>query len=179
MTKLAIVCGNAGTGKTTWARQLARRWQAALLDLDTVSERLVVAAQLELRRNVDDRDSADYKRVFREAVHETLFAIARECAGAVVIVAPFTRERTLASFPDWLAEKCGRAAQVHYFVTDEQVREARLRARGNPRDAAKFRDYEAYRAIAPDESRPAYPHVWLDTTHGFPGDAELAALDRP
>jgi predicted kinase len=176
MSALAVVCGNAGTGKTTWSKLVAQRWSAALLDLDTVSERLVVAAQRELGRSEDDRDSTDYKRVFRNAVHETLFAITRDCAGPVVIVAPFTKERSLPNFREWLAANCGRSAQVHYFTTDEHVREARLRARGAPRDAAKFRDYAAYRALAPNEQPPAYPHLWFDTTHAFPGDAELLGL---
>lgn len=176
MPELVVVCGNAGTGKTTWARALAERWHAALLDLDTVSERLVVAAQRELGRDADDRDSPDYKRVFRDPVHETVFAITRECRGAVVIVAPFTKERALPGFPDWLAERCTRKATVHYFVTDDRVREQRLRARAHPRDAAKFRDFGAYRDLAPNETPPAYPHLWFDTTHGFPGAAELAKL---
>jgi predicted kinase len=176
MRRLAVVCGNAGTGKTTWARQVAERWAAALLDLDTVSERLVMAAQLELGRDVNDRDSAEYKRIFRDAVHETLFAIARECAGAVVIVAPFTQERRREDFPAWLRDRCGQPAQVHYFVSDERVREARLRARANPRDAAKFHDYASYRDIAANETPPGYPHSWFDTSDGFPGAAELARL---
>lgn len=176
MPELAVVCGNAGTGKTTWAKQVAERWAAALLDLDTVSERLVVAAQRELGRDPNDRDSAEYKRVFREAVHDTLFAVARECAGAVVIVAPFTKERRREDFPAWLRARCGRPPQVHYFVTDERVREARLRARAHPRDAAKLNDYESYRAIAPNEAPPSYPHLWFDTSHDFPGPAELGRL---
>jgi predicted kinase len=165
---LTIVCGNAGTGKTTWAKLLARRQGAALLDIDTVSERLVVAAQAELGRDTFDRDSPDFKRVFREPIHETLFAIARECAGPVVMVAPFTRERTRADFPSFIEASAGLRAEIHYFVTDERVREQRLRARGNPRDAAKFHDYSAYRAASPIEAPPPYSHRWFDTTHGFP-----------
>jgi predicted kinase len=176
MTTLVVVCGNAGTGKTTWAKLVAQRWRAALLDLDTVSERLVMAAQRELGQNENDRDSAEYKRVFRDAVHETLFAITRDCQGSVVLVAPFTQERRSANFREWLTEKCARPAEVHYFVTDEQIREARLRSRGTPRDAAKFVDYASYRALAENEQPPAYPHLWFDTTCAFPGAAELSAL---
>jgi len=176
MSNIVVVCGNAGTGKTTWAKQVAARYSAALLDLDTVSQPLVAAAQRELGRDPHDRDTADYKRVFRDAVHDTLFAIARECCGAVVIVAPFTKERVRADFAVWLAEKCGRAADVHYFVTESAVREARIRARRHPRDAAKLDDYVAYARIAAHETPPAYAHRWFDTTRGFPGAAELAML---
>lgn len=176
MSKLVVVCGNAGTGKTTWAKRVAARYCAAFLDLDTVSQPLVAAAQRELGRDPHDRDTADYKRVFRDAVHDTLFAIARECYGAVVIVAPFTKERGRADFPIWLADNCGREVDVHYFVTESVVREARIRARRHPRDAAKLDDYAEYARIATHETPPAYAHLWFDTTHGFPGSAELAML---
>jgi len=171
--RLTIVCGSAGTGKTTWAKLIAGRERAALLDLDTVSERIVMAAQIELGRDPNDRDSEHYKRVFREPVHETLFAVARECSGPVVIVAPFTRERTRADFPDFVEAHAGVRPDVHYFVTDERVREARLRKRANPRDAAKFHDYAAYLADLPVEAPPPYPHRWFDTTLSFP------TLDTP
>lgn len=166
--RLFVVCGNAGTGKTTWAHALARRERAALLDLDTVSGRLVVAAQRALGRDPYDRDSPEYKALFREAIHETLFAIARECEGAVVLVAPFTQERTRDDFPIWLERLAGCPAEIHYFVTDEDVREERLRLRQNPRDAAKFRDYAAYQQLSPLEEPPRYPHRWFDTTDAFP-----------
>lgn len=165
---LFVVCGNAGTGKTTWARQLARRERAALLDLDTVSSRLVMAAHRELGRDPHDRDSTEYKQLFRDAIHETLLAIARECAGPVVLVAPLTRERTRADFPSWLEARAGCAAEIHYFVTDAAVREQRLRERQHPRDAAKFQDYAAYQQLSPAEAPPPYPHRWFDTTHAFP-----------
>lgn len=175
MAKLVtVVCGNAGTGKTTWAKQLAGARAAALLDLDTLSGPLVRAALAALGRDVNDRDSTEYKRLFREPVHESLLAVARECEGPVVIVAPFTRERSRSDFLQWLAARCGAPVEVHYFVTDEAVREARLRSRADPRDAAKFKDYAAYRAVSAGDERPAYPHRWFDTTERFP---ELSALD--
>lgn len=172
-SRLVVVCGNAGTGKTTWAKQLTTHYQAALLDLDTVSEKLVTAAQLELGRDPGDRDSPDYKRVYRQAIHDTLFGIARDSAAPLVIVAPFTQERSRPDFREWLRESVGRSAEVHYFVCEPAVREARLRARSHPRDGAKLRDYEQYRALGPDESRPPYEHTWFDTTDSFP---DLAAL---
>lgn len=173
------MCGNAATGKTTWAKQLAKHERAALLDLDTLSERLVTAAQLELGRDPGDRDSADYKRVYREAIHETLFAVARDCQAPVVMVAPFTRERGRPDFREWLRLNVGTVAEVHYFVCDPDVREARLRARNHPRDRAKFRDYAQYRALGPIESRPAYEHTWFDTTQSFPDfEARIEAVSR-
>ncbi|HYP88939.1 MAG TPA: hypothetical protein VEQ59_12310, partial [Polyangiaceae bacterium] len=95
---------------------------------------------------------------------------------SVIIVAPFTRERGSAGFRGWLHDKCQRPAQVHYFVTDERVREARLRARNHPRDRAKFLDYGAYRRLASAEARPAYEHLWFDTTERFPELSDLTQL---
>lgn len=167
-TSLIVVCGNAGTGKTTWAKALARSLGAALLDIDTVSEALVEAAQAELGRDPKDRDSADYKRVFREPIHETLFALAREAYGACVLVAPFTRERDRDDFLDFLEAKLHRRPEVHYFFTSELVRRERLIARNHPRDTRKFRDYSAYSQLGSGGVPPAYPHRWFDTSLSFP-----------
>jgi predicted kinase len=167
-SSVVVVCGNAGTGKTTWAKKLARHLRAALLDLDTVSERLVAAAQLELGRDPGDRDSPEYKRVYREAIHDTLFAIAREAEAPVILVAPFTRERSSPGFRQWLTEKLGCPVEVHYFVCASDVREARLRERNHPRDRNKLGDYAGYRKLAASESPPAYEHRWFDTSRAFP-----------
>ena len=95
MFELTIVCGNAGVGKTTYARRLAEDTHSLLLDIDTVSEQLVQAGMRAMGRNPSDRDSSEYKHIYRDAIHQTLFAIARENLqfAPCIIVAPFTQER--------------------------------------------------------------------------------------
>ena len=71
-----IVCGSPGSGKSTYARQLAAVEHATLLDIDTVTERLVRIALVQSGHSKDDRDSECFKRNFREPIYETLFDIA-------------------------------------------------------------------------------------------------------
>lgn len=165
---LTVVCGNACTGKTTWARNLSAHTGATLLDIDTVSERLVETAQRELSRDPKDRDSSDYKRVYRDAIHETLFAIARDNPGPVIIVAPFTLERRRDDFDVWLSSKAQRPLRIHYFVSKDEVRRQRLIDRKNPRDLSKLREFSAYAAVGQEDTRPRYPHDWFDTSETFP-----------
>ena len=165
---LTVVCGNACTGKTTWAKSLSLCTGATLLDIDTVSERLVMAAQIELGRDPNDRDSSDYKRVYRDAIHETLFALTGDNPGSTIIVAPFTRERRMSDFNLWLTEKLGRSVQIHYFVSADEIRKQRLIARGNPRDLLKLQDFSVYATLGQEETRPGYPHQWFDTSASFP-----------
>jgi predicted kinase len=165
---LTVVCGNACTGKTTWAKDLSERTGATLLDIDTVSERLVEAAQRELGRDAKDRDSPDYKRVYRDVIHETLFAIARDNVGPVIIVAPFTLERRRDDFESWLIKKVERPVRIHYFVSKDAVRKQRILDRNNPRDLSKIEEFTAYAAIGQEDARPRYPHDWFDTSEAFP-----------
>lgn len=177
MSRLIVVCGAAATGKTTWARLVARALRGALFDLDTASSLLVAAAQRELGRDPFDRDSPDYKRVFREPIHETLFALIRDAACEAVLVAPFTSERRLPNFPDLLAARApGRSITIHYFAATGDRRRARFEDRGEGRDRAKLDGRAAYDVDAAPESPPPYPHTYFDTTVAFPGDAALAQV---
>ncbi|HUT42575.1 MAG TPA: AAA family ATPase, partial [Gammaproteobacteria bacterium] len=139
-----IVCGSPGAGKTTYARQLAAARHAALLDIDTVTERLVRIALGQSGHSEDDRDSDYFKRTFRIPIYETLFDITRENLPVqdVVIVGPFTRE---IKDPDWqskLAARLGSSVEVHYVQCAPEVRRQRLARRGDARDLAKLDDWE-------------------------------------
>ncbi len=72
-----IVCGSPGAGKSTYARRLAEERYAALLDIDTTTERLIQVALRESGHDPDDRDSEYFKRTFREPIYATLFDITR------------------------------------------------------------------------------------------------------
>ena len=159
-----IVCGSPGSGKSTYARQLAAARHAALLDIDTVTERLVRIALVQSGHNQDDRDSGYFKRSFREPIYETLFDIARENLPFqdVVIVGPFTKEIKDSDWPSKLYLALGSSVEVHYVQCAHETRRRRLAHRGNARDYSKLNNWENYIQYYGDESPPVFEHILVD-----------------
>jgi predicted kinase len=158
-----IVCGSPGAGKTTYAKQLASARGAALLDIDTVTERLVRLALREAGHDPDDRDSDYFKRTYREPIYETLFDIARENLPFqdAVVVGPFTKELRDPDWPTRLSKALGCSVEVHYVTCPPEIRKERLAKRGDDRDLAKLRDWENYIQYY-EESLPVFEHVLID-----------------
>ncbi len=140
MHTAVIVCGSPGSGKSTYARNLAAVRCATLLDIDTVTERLVRLALEQSGRSRDDRDSEHFKRTFREPIYETLFDIARENLPVQdqVIVGPFTREVRDPEWPAKLVLALGGPVEIHYVLCAPEIRRRRLARRGDARDKAKL-----------------------------------------
>jgi predicted kinase len=161
-----IICGNAGVGKTTLGLRLAQHLSACLLDIDTVSERLVKVGLLAIGMDPNDRDSPAYKRHYRSAIHETLFDLARQNLPHIkcVIVAPFTQERRSAGFLRACEELLGATTQLIYVTCDDVVRKARIESRGNPRDASKLTNWHTYSQLGRDDGPPPFPHLLVDTS---------------
>ncbi len=164
MSTAFIVCGSPGAGKSTYAARLAASKQAALLDIDTVTEPLVRLALEQSGHSPDDRDSDYFKRTFREPIYDTLFAIARENLAFqdVVIVGPFTREIREPDWPTRLQTLLGSPIEVHYVCCAPELRKCRLAHRDNARDRAKLDDWENYIRYYGDESPPVFDHVLVD-----------------
>lgn len=166
MTRAIIVCGSPGSGKTTYARRLAAESGATLLDIDTVTERLVKVALIESGRSPDDRDSGYFKRTYREPIYEALFDIAREnlVHHDVVIAGPFTKEIRNPDWPAVLSDRLGSSVEVHYVHCAPEIRRQRLLERGVARDQAKLEDWEDYLKYYGDEHSPVFEHVFVDGT---------------
>jgi len=164
MNTTIIVCGSPGAGKSTYAARLAGARPAALLDIDTVTERLVRIALTGSGHSPDDRDSGYFKQTFREPIYDTLFAIARENLPFldVVIVGPFTREIQDRDWPSRLRRLLGGPVEVHYVQCAPDIRRRRLEHRGNMRDRAKLEDWENYLRYYGDASPPVFEHVPVD-----------------
>jgi predicted kinase len=164
MNTAVIVCGGPGAGKSTYGARLAAGRHAALLDIDTVTERLARLALSLSGHNPDDRDSEYFKQTFREPIYDTLFDIARDnlpCQD-VVIVGPFTREIRDRDWPGKLCELLVSAVEVHYVQCAPEIRRQRLMDRGNARDRAKLADWENFLRYYGDESPPVFEHVLVD-----------------
>ena len=159
-----IVCGSPGSGKSTYARQLAAVRHATLLDIDTVTERLVRVALVQSGHSQDDRDSGYFKQSFRQPIYETLFDIARENLPFqdVVIVGPFTKEIKDPDWPSRLHQLLDSLIEVHYVQCAAEIRRHRLARRGSARDQAKLNDWENYIQYYGDESPPVFEHVLVD-----------------
>jgi len=143
MTTLHIVCGLPASGKTTFARELAKRTHAALFDSDTATDLIIQAAHHAAGIDTHDRDSPTYKKTYREPVYETLFALATENLPHtdVIIAGPFTAE--LKDKESWIKSLKQRfpdhPVQLHHLELSEQQRLERMQARGALRDQAKLR----------------------------------------
>jgi len=163
--RLHVVCGPPAAGKTTHARRLAAELGACLLDSDLATERLVRAGLALAGHDPDDRDSPAYKQAFRDAVYETLFDLARANLphAPVVIAGPFTRECGTTDWPERLRETFGVATEVHFVWCPPDERRKRIEARGEPRDAPKLQDWNAYVATC-HETRPLFPHRFVTPT---------------
>lgn len=162
-----IVTGPAGAGKSMYSKRLAHRLNACLIDSDVATERLIRAGMALAGRDPDDRDSAAYKEVYRDAVYETLFDLATGNLPhvAVVLAGPFTREGGETDWPERLKQRLGVAPVLHFVWCDPGVRRARLVARGERRDGPKLAGWEVYAATC-REARPVWPHEFVDTTGG-------------
>lgn len=165
LRQIHIVSGPPAAGKTTYARQLADRIGAVLLDSDEVTERMIRAGLALAGLNPDDRDSPAYKAAFRDAVYETLFDLARSHCNRlpVVIVGPFTREGGDADWPHELTARFGVMPEFHYVWCPPAERKTRLLARGATRDLPKLVDWDTYVSTC-REIAPVYPHRWIDTS---------------
>ena len=161
-----IICGSPGSGKSTYAKEIASARGATILDVDTVTERLVRLSLRESGHDPDDRDSAYFKETYRETVYETLFDIARanNLFWEVVIVGPFTKELRDPNWPKKLAQSLGGPVQIHYIHCPPDERKRRLAERGDTRDLAKLEDWENYIQYY-EEKPPVFDCVVIDSSN--------------
>lgn len=156
-----LISGAPATGKSTLARALAPRLKAAVLDLDTATGPLTeVIAGLFGRTDLSDPELAALTRGPR---YDTLFALAADTLRAgtpVVLVAPFTAERSPAGWAAATARLPGRAVLIWLHLDPDELI-ARMSRRGAVRDSAKTADPAAYLATVAAEP-PQVPHIAVD-----------------
>ncbi|MBT2534848.1 ATP-binding protein [Arthrobacter sp. ISL-69] len=161
-----IVCGVPASGKTTFAHDLARELRWTFLDLDTLTNPLfehmggeflvdVPTAQPPVRASVND---IRYTCLF-DTTKENL-----ALGNSVIVVAPFTSERTFPAAWDRLVERLAISpGRVHLAWMDTPPEEVvnRMRLRGAARDLEKMKDPERF--LSPDVTRaPGVGHIRID-----------------
>jgi predicted kinase len=163
----AVLIGGApATGKSTLAAALAPRLGAAVLDLDVATGPLTtVVSDLIGVADLSDPRIAELTRTPR---YDTLLALAADNLRAglsVVLVAPFTAERTVAGWQaaaDRLAPHAAGLALVWLDLPAHELVD-RLKQRAAVRDTGKMRNPDAFLA-AIDRTPPAVPNLALDAT---------------
>lgn len=154
MQKLIFFVGVAGTGKTTVARKLAERIQAAFLDRDTVGGRFV-EKMLEMNGlDVNDRDSDFYKKHLRDLEYDTTKDICIENLAAgqnVFMISPFTAELKNKA---WIEEVLTAAGKTHAEVDvkvvavtlkDMELQKTRIIDRQTERDTWKLEHWDDFK----------------------------------
>lgn len=161
---LHVVCGPPACGKSVYARDLARREGAVLLDNDIATEPVVQAGMEAAGLSRDDRDSPVYKKIFREPVYEALYRLAHANLEhlPVVMAGPFSSESQNPAWPGALEARFRVPVEIHFVYCAPEIRKQRMEARGETRDRAKLKNWDSYlRTTA--EQPPPFPHRWVDT----------------
>jgi predicted kinase len=160
-----LVAGPPASGKTTLGAALAPRLNAAFIDLDVATQALTdVVASLVGVGNLDDARLAS---LTREARYETVIRIAESnlsLGAAVVIVAPFSRERKDLAAWHRLERRltaAGARPTLVWLKVEPAELLRRLRGRSAERDADKLLD-EADWLTQVDLRPPVGPHIPLD-----------------
>jgi predicted kinase len=161
-----IVCGVPASGKTTFAQRLARELRWTYLDLDTLTNPLFEYMGGEFLVDVPTSEPPARASV-NDIRYTCLFDTTRENLGlgnSVVVVAPFTSERTFPAAWARLVERLAiPASRVHLAWMDTPAAEVvvRMQLRGAARDLEKVKEPERF--LSPDVTRPpGVEHIRID-----------------
>lgn len=153
---LIVFAGKAGTGKTTLAREVAKRLGIAYLDYDTLNQSYLEA--IEERYGLGDGDRYALYRAWRDQSYRTLLDAALENIGLgipAVVSAPFSKELRDPSYPDALFDKAGCVFPliVFYMAPPEDMHYHMVKSRSSRRDedfiADRRRFAESYSSEKP------------------------------
>lgn len=179
--QVVLVGGWPGSGKSEFARVLARSTGWALLDKDTIARPIIEPALEDLGSTFDDRESDIYLTRIRPREYEALNAVIHdniECGNSCIGTAPYLREFNNRA---WIENVVARLGADQADVTFVWVRCAietmhlYLRRRGAARDSWKLANWDEYASGVDLSFRPEAPHVVIDND---PGSEPLQAQAR-
>lgn len=154
MAKALFILGQAGSGKTQFARkfikaQLKKKHAWCLMDKDTSGARLSEALMKALGFNPNDKDSSNYKQHVRDLEYQACLDIAKEqlrLGLSVALPGPWTKEVNNGTIFD--AEKLGfpYGTKIAHVYVDAPLDELKTRItnRKKDRDEWKLNNWEEY-----------------------------------
>jgi predicted kinase len=158
-----LIAGPPASGKSTVAASLARTLGATLIDQDIATGPLlnVIGSLI----NIDDIDDPRLATLTRADRYETITWLAEDnlrVGNTVVVVAPFTAERTDMRAWEDLHHRLQRATDgavtmVWLYLSHEELLQ-RMRARLADRDASKLREEQRF-VDQLDFGPPVGPHI--------------------
>jgi len=171
-TRVVVIGGYAGSGKTELGRILARLMGWALLDKDTTTRAVVEAALESLGQSPHDRESPTYLETIRPAEYAALVSAMVEnveCGVSVVMTAPFIRELSDQAWCDRLrsrVESKNAELEVIWVRCDAESMKTYVKHRGALRDSAKLSNWPAYLAGVDLQFTPKTRHLIIDNSVG-------------
>lgn len=156
-SEFVMVCGLAGSGKTTLAKNLVRSYDAIYLDKDDVQDAFT-----------KERSGAFYQIISRPA-YQAVYNIAHanlNLGKNVVLVAPFVgpmQNKTWRDYMTYLADDSNSVIKVIWCYADEQTIKERLRSRGCERDLEKLGNWSEFIRREPLKIEIPFDHIEVDT----------------
>ncbi|MFI1239996.1 MULTISPECIES: GntR family transcriptional regulator [Nocardia] len=172
--RIVYVGGFPGSGKSEFARTLARATNWAILDKDTIARPLIEPALEDLGHSVNDRESDTYFDRLRPREYEALEGVINDniaVGTSVIATAPYIKEFTSRA---WLDQVTARGETYDADCTFVWVRCSidtmlmYLKRRGAGRDNGKLADWDAYSAGLDMDFRPEVEHVVIDNDPDSP-----------
>ena len=165
-SKLILIAGYAGNGKTHFGHLLARVYSAVYVDKDSVSRDFTEALLKSYGGSPHDRESETYIQKVRPLEYQEMMKVATEnlrLGKNVICSAPFIKEL---NDPSWMTELEDSFAlmdvsiHVLWIHCDADTAKSRIEQRAAKRDKWKLNNWDSYIEanphVVPEMSLPLY-----------------------
>lgn len=170
MAKVYFISGAAGSGKTFYAKLLAKKHGLKIIDFDDNINELIKANHKEYSELGSEKFLAKYaNQRYSELIARAVIELTK--GESIVIAAPFTKQLQDQKMWEELVKplKDFESNPTHYWLNiPDHQRKARILARGESRDLEKILNIDQYMAQNPPH-RPVIDHIVVAEPEGLQG----------